>query len=474
MKSFTIQENKENIRAHYDSLAPLRNRYLVQNKYYHSLLYKEYQYFIPEGKKILEVGCGIGTLLHILKPCCGVGVDLSAKMIHTARERFPDLHFFPGTIKELQIKETFDYIVLSGLLGELDDIQGFLIQLKKFCTQDTRIIIEYYSYFWQYILKMGEKMGGKMPQRIQNWLAYDDIKNFLVLTGYEFVKLERSILFPKRIPILSHLLNRYIAKLPLFNALTLNHFILARPLFSSGGEFSVSILVPCRNEKGNIEQAIARTPVFGKSQEFIFVEGGSKDGTYEEIERVMRKYPEKNIRLYKQTGKGKGDAVRLGFSRATGDILMILDADLTVSPEDLPKFYEPIKTSKGEFINGCRLVYPMEKEAMRFLNLVANKFFGVFFSWLLGQRFKDTLCGTKVLFRRHYEELVKNRSYFGDFDPFGDFDLIFGAIKLNLKVIELPIRYKERRYGATQIQRFRHGLLLFRMCWFAMRKIKFR
>ncbi|MDO8579858.1 MAG: glycosyltransferase family 2 protein, partial [Candidatus Omnitrophota bacterium] len=257
------------------------------------------------------------------------------------------------------------------------------------------------------------------------------------------------------------------------NALTLNHFVIARPLFLDVAEHSVSILVPCRNEKGNIEQAIKRLPAFGKSQEIIFVEGGSQDGTYEEIERVIKQYPQKDIKLIKQIGKGKGDAVRIGFGQAKGDVLMILDADLTVAPEDLPKFYEAIRHDKGEFINGSRLVYPMEQEAMRFLNLMANKFFGVFFSWLLGQRFKDTLCGTKVLFHRHYQAISANRAYFGDFDPFGDFDLIFGATKLNLKIIELPIRYKERQYGTTQIQRFRHGLLLLRMCGFAMRKIKF-
>jgi glycosyltransferase involved in cell wall biosynthesis len=233
------------------------------------------------------------------------------------------------------------------------------------------------------------------------------------------------------------------------------------------------MIVPARNEKGNIEAAIQRTPVFGSRQEFIFIEGGSKDGTYEEIERVAAAYPQRNIRYFKQNGHGKGDAVRLGFSKATGDILMILDADLTVAPEDLPRFYDAIKENKGEFINGCRLVYPMEKEAMRFLNLVANKFFGILFSWLVGQKLKDTLCGTKVLFRTQYEEIARNRDYFGDFDPFGDFDLIFGASKLNLKITELPIRYKERTYGSTQIRRFYHGLLLFKMCWFACRKIKF-
>jgi len=463
----------QELARYYDSLALRRDDYRHRNYYYYSLLEKQYRYFIPEGKRVLEVGCSTGDLLAALNPSWGVGVDISSGMIELAKKKYPSLHFYTGTIRQMAVKEKFDYIVLSGLIGELDDIQTFFAELKIFCTADTRIIIEYYSYFWQSLLKLAEHLGCKMPHHEINWLTFNDINNFLELAGFETIKSERATLLPFNIPLLSFLVNKYIAKLPVFNALTLDHFIVARSLGETTQEYSVTILIPCRNEKGNIEQAVARTPLFGTRQEFILVEGHSQDGTYQEVQRVIQAYPQKDIKLFKQQGRGKGDAVRQGFAQAQGEVLMILDADLTVPPEDLPKFYDAIRSGKGEFINGCRLVYPMEDEAMRFLNLMANKFFGVFFSWLLGQRFKDTLCGTKVMFKRHYEELAANRHYFGDFDPFGDFDLIFGAVKLNLKVIELPIRYKSRIYGTTQIQRFRHGLLLLRMCGFAMKKIKF-
>ena len=221
-----------------------------------------------------------------------------------------------------------------------------------------------------------------------------------------------------------------------------------------------------------MEPAIQRIPPFGKHQEIIFVDGHSTDGTPEEIKRVIQGYPDKDIKFFVQDGRGKGDAVRKGFAAAGGDILMILDADLTMPPEDLPKFYRAIAEDQGEFINGCRLVYPMEKQAMRFLNLLGNKFFSMMFTWILNQRFKDTLCGTKVLFRKDYKKIQANRSYFGDFDPFGDFDLIFGAVKQNLKVVEVPIRYRERTYGSTNISRFRHGWLLLKMTVFAYRKFK--
>lgn len=459
---------------HYNAIAPQRDDFIKRNSYYYNLLYSYYRFFIPKNKRILEIGCGTGELLNALSPSFGMGIDISKEMTRIASEKFPHFSFFAGTAAQWESDETFDYIILSGTLGETDDIQALLETLRRFCTKDTRIIIEYYSYLWQLILKFAEHFSLKMPQIIQNWLTCKDLKNFLKLSGYETVRTERKIFFPKRLPIFSWVMNKIVANLPLFNALTLNHFVIARPLFATQEHFSSTILVPARNEKGNIEQAILRTPEFGTHQEFIFVEGGSSDGTYEEIERVARAYPDKDIKYFKQTGKGKGDAVRLGFDKASCDILMILDADLTMPPEDLPKFYNAIQQGRGEFINGCRLVYPMEKEAMRLLNLIANKSFGLFFSWLLGQNYKDTLCGTKVLSRSHYQKIADNRSYFGDFDPFGDFDLIFGATKQNLKSIEVPVKYRDRTYGSTQIRRFYHGILLFRMCWFALWKIKLR
>jgi glycosyltransferase involved in cell wall biosynthesis len=231
--------------------------------------------------------------------------------------------------------------------------------------------------------------------------------------------------------------------------------------------------VPCRNERGNIEDAVKRIPQMGRDTEIIFVDGNSTDGTPEEIERQIREHPERDIRLIHQgAGIGKGDAVRKGFAAAKADVLVIQDADLTAAPEDLPKFYKALRSGKGEFINGSRLVYPMEKQAMQLLNLLGNKFFGTLFTWLLGQRFRDTLCGTKMISKKDYDLIVANRSYFGEFDPFGDFDLIFGAVRQNLKVVEVPVTYRARTYGATNIARFKHGWLLLKMSWIAFKKIK--
>jgi hypothetical protein len=352
-------------------------------------------------------------------------------------------------------------------------------EIRKVCHERTKVIVSYYNHFWEPILKFGEWIGLKRKTPNQNWLSQIEIQNLLMLAGFDAYRNCKRQLIPVNIPVVSWFFNKILAKLPIIRYFCINNYSFAK-LTATASEagvsdkYSVSIVIPARNESGNIENAVKRIPRFGSSQEIIFIEGNSTDDTWDKIGEVAGKFRDTHTILTgRQEGKGKYDAVKKGFDMATGDILMILDADLTVPPEDLPKFYNAIATSKGDFINGSRLVYPMEKEAMRFLNMLGNKFFSIAFTWLLEQPFKDTLCGTKVIFREDYNRLVENRKFFGDFDPFGDFDLIFGAYKLNLRIVELPIRYRERTYGDTNISRFYHGLILLKMCAFAARKIKF-
>jgi 2-polyprenyl-3-methyl-5-hydroxy-6-metoxy-1,4-benzoquinol methylase len=458
---------------YFDELAAKRGNRKRQNRFYHKIVEKHYTFMIPEGSKVLEVGCGTGDLLNAVKPSVGVGVDFSENILTIAKEKYPQLNFINANASYFSTSETFDFIIISDLLTSLWDIQDVLNNIRKLTSSHTKIIISTYNFIWEPILRLGETLGLKAKQPLQNWLTVKDIKNLLELENFEIIKVNNKLLLPKYIPFLNSVFNGFCANLPLINSLDLVSFITARPMGLESKEYSVSIIVPARNEKGNIENAIIRTPEFGKHQEFIFIEGNSKDGTFEEMLRVQKLYQQKDIKVIKQTGHGKGNAVREAFDEASGDILMILDADLTTPPEDLNKFYFALANNHGEFINGCRLVYPMEKDAMRFLNLLANKFFGWLFSFLLGQRLKDTLCGTKVLFKKDYELIKKNRKYFGEFDPFGDFDLLFGAAKLNLKIIEVIVRYRDREYGSTQISRFKHGWLLIRMSMFAAVKIKF-
>jgi SAM-dependent methyltransferase len=437
------------------------------------MLERYFSLIIPEGKRVIEIGCGSGNLLNAVKPKYGVGIDFAPEVIEIAQSKYPYLHFKVDDVEELQTEEVFDYIILSDLLSCLWDAQKAIHNIRKLCHPQTRIVISQYNFLWEPVIKFLEWIGLKQKQPIANWLSIKDTEGLLLLEGFQTIRMEKKILLPVYIPLLHWILNGFIANLPGFSHLGLISLHVSRPVSNEERPSSISIIIPARNERGNIENAIKRTPYFGTHQEFIFIEGNSSDNTYEEILRVQAAYPDKDIKVMKQTGKGKGNAVREAFDTATGDVLMILDADLTMPPEELPKFYDALRYNKGEFINGCRLVYPMEKNAMRFLNLLGNKFFGWFFSYLLGQRLKDTLCGTKVLFKQDYETIKANRSYFGNFDPFGDFDLLFGAAKQNLKIIEVIIRYRDREYGSTQISRFKHGLLLLKMSFFAARKIKF-
>jgi hypothetical protein len=369
-----------------------------------------------------------------------------------------------------------DYVVIDGQVHYLKDIQSFFENLYTRCLPTTRVIVIYYSAVWRPVLQLATWLGLRNKTAEQNWVGHEDMANFLLLSGFEIVRLDQRVLCPLYIPLISGFLNRFIAPLPFFRLLCMVNILVARPVIAAGTSVipSVSVVVPARNEAGNIEKIIERLPLMGPHDELIFVEGNSTDDTWEKIEAAAAKYGSyRTIIVARQDGKGKGDAVRKGFSLATQDVLMILDADMTVPPEDLPKFYRALVQNKGEFINGSRLVYPMEGEAMRFLNMLGNKFFAMAFSFVLGQRFKDTLCGTKVLSRHHYQRLVANRKFFGDFDPFGDFDLIFGAARLGLKIVELPIEYKNRTYGTTNISRWTHGAILLRMLVFAALRLKF-
>jgi len=462
--------------AYLDAQAPESDGWRRKNRYYYEEIERIARFHVPPGSSVLEIGCGTGDLLAALEPSRGAGVDISPKAVEIARSKHPGLTFMAGDAEDIPLSEPFDYILLSDLIGYLDDVQRAFEQLNRVCRPGTRVILTYFNYLWEPVLRAGERLGIKRPQPDQNWLSLADLQNLLSLAGFQTVSMGYKVLLPVRVPLLSSLCNRVLANLPMLRKLCLVEIIIARPAPVPVPEESLSctVVIPARNEKGNIENALRRIPEMGKRTEIVFVEGNSSDGTAEEIDRVIAAHPDRDVKIVRQgSGVGKGDAVRKGFAAATGDVLMILDADLTVPPEELPKFLKALASGRGEFVHGSRLVYPMEKQAMRFLNTLGNKFFSLAFTWLLDQRFKDTLCGTKVLYRRDYERIAAGRGYFGDFDPFGDFDLIFGAAKLDLKILEVPIRYRERTYGTTQISRFRHGWLLLRMCLFALRRIKF-
>lgn len=462
----------QTIEKNFDKL----KNFTVFNRKFHYQDQRYHQFLIEPHLKVLEIGCGNGDLLNSVQPSLGIGIDLSKQMIDFAKQRHPHLTFhdhdaetplpFPkGTI--------FDVIIISDVIGFFDDIQLALENLIPFCRPNTRLIISYYTKHWELLVKFAEALNLKVAQPPQNFLSTTDIEKIAELSGFEIIRQEYQQLLPIPFFGIDFLINKFIATLPGIRRLSLRTYVVARPRPTYIPQnYSTSVVIVCRNEKGNVEPAIQRLPNFCQDMEIIYVEGHSKDGTWEEILRIKEKYSHLDIKAYKQPGKGKADAVHHAFAQARGDILMILDGDITTPPEQMPKFYNVLATGQGEFANGTRLIYPMEEQSMRFCNFIANKGFSWIFSYLLSQRFTDTLCGTKVFFAKDYRRILEQRKFFGDFDPFGDFELIFGASKLNLKVIEVPIRYAARTYGTTQISRWRHGVILLKMVVHAYKKLK--
>ena len=481
MKNRNISFSKT-VSTFYDNIAQSRKKWIKKSSAFHKEDRLNLNEFILPDSKVLELGCGTGNLLKSINPRYGVGVDISKEIIKEAKKENKEIDFIHGDISRLTSilsnEHKFDYIILSDTIGYLEDIQSTLESLHEYCKKETRIIISYYSPMWSPIFSLATMFKFKMPEVKTQLLNLNDIKSFLKISNFDVVRLEKKILSPIKLFGIGRFLNRYIATLPIFSFFCLRQYVVARSLEKAFQERynSASIIIPCKNEEGNIEAAIKRLPKFSNKLEVIFVEGDSSDKTWEKIQSIKKKYNNKKsgliIKGFKQKGKGKAEAVFYGFEKAQNEVLFILDADLTVPPEELPKFWRKISLGEAEYINGTRLIYPMDNEAMRFLNYLANKMFSIIFSWILSQRYTDTLCGTKVLSKKNYEKIkIKNKDL-GNFDPFGDFFLIFGSSRLCLKMNEIPIRYKARSYGETQISRFSHGLMLVKMVIFAFFKIK--
>lgn len=473
----------EEVRGFYEEHHESLERARQAHRYYYDYVATVLRARVPPGSRVLEIGCGSGHLLAALQPRLGVGIDVSARAVAAARLRYPgsELRFLEGDGTDpALLRESggpFDAVVLCNVVTHLSDVQAAFEAIQGVCHPRTRVLVYSYSRVWQPLLWLAERLGLKHAPPPEAWLPSEEVAHVLRLADFEVIRHDHQIVFPVGVPLLADLMNRYLGRLPGVEWLSLMYGIVARPapprfLDRESSLPSTSVVIPCRNEAGHIRPLLQRLPALPPRSEFIFVEGHSSDDTAAVLAQAIAERPGEPLRLLRQEGKGKGDAVRLGFAHARGEVLVILDADMGVAPEDVPKFVTALARGKAELVNGSRMVYPIEGRAMRFLNLLANKAFALLFTWLLGQQVRDTLCGTKALFREDYERIANNRAYFGDFDPFGDFDLLFGAARLNLRIADLAVRYHDRSYGETKISRFSHGWLLLRMSLFAARKLK--
>lgn len=473
-----VQGNSESVQVFYDNLGERRLTWNRRFSYYRQKLKRFIRYLVPPGARVLDIGCGAGDVISAVEPREGVGVDCSQAMVDLSRREHPGLRFTRGFAESLDQTDIpdgpYDYITLINVIGEMADIGEAFRQVHRYCASHTRVIIVQYNYLWEPICRLAGRLGLKLNAPIPNWLAPRDLEGLLHLCGYEVVRQGHTMPLPIRIPGLNWLFSSSLGRLLVPRSLGFLSYIVARPIvpFESPHQHVCSVVVPCKNEEDNIADLVQRIPEMGAGTEIIFVDDQSIDRTAALVQEAITKHPDRDIRLVSGPGQGKGAACRAGFAKATGDVFMILDADMTVMPEELPAFFEAITHGKGEFINGSRMVYPLEDQAMRPLNILGNKMFAGLFSLLLKQRIRDTLCGTKVVWARDYPKLLASREYFGSCDVWGDYDWIFGAAKNNLKIVELPVHYRERIAGVTKMnRRFHNAWIMLKMCSIAFHKL---
>jgi len=386
-----------------------------------------------------------------------------------ARRRVERPADFPDLTHETERRTA---VLINGSFNHEQDVQARLEWLKTRLSHTSRVLVVLYNPYFRWLYRLANRLGLRRGELPDTFLTRADLDHLARLSGYAVVWHKPRLYFPFRLLGLGNLVNRLLPLVPLLRWLGLVDLVALRPLVKRPAA-GLSCVIPARNERGNIEDALRRFPDLGCPVEILFVEGHSTDGTWEEIQRVARLWEGRfRIRALRQPGEGKADAVRFGFEHASQALVTILDADLTMPPELLGRFYRAWRDGLGDFINGSRLVYPMEGGAMRFLNRLGNVFFAKLLSWLLDARFGDSLCGTKLLARHDYRRIAAWRRDFGELDPFGDFDLLFGASALALDSVDVPVRYRARAYGRTNIRRFRHGLQLLRMTLAGLARIK--
>lgn len=464
-----LNRMREARRAFQDANAESREKWIRSNRYFYGRLQNLLKFVVGTGKRVLEIRCLTGDALAGLQPSYGVGVEIGKALVDKASQKHPGFRFVQNDPEFLDLGEKFDCVVFNHVFDTVDVLAAFE-RMRAHCEDRGLFVIINYNALWQPIVGLASRIGLRSRFVEPNWVNADDIRGFLKLAGFRLVRQHRLLLLPKWIPLLSFFMNDFAARLPLFRRLCLMQVIVARPVINARyhEDVSVSVIVPCRNEEGNIAEAVKRIPAMGKHTEIIFCDDNSTDGTAGEVRRMQGLHPEKEIRLLDGPGICKAENVWTGFREARGDILMVLDADLSVMPEELPICFAALVNGNGDFANGNRLTYPMQKQAMKFANMIGNKVFGLIFSFLLDQRIKDTLCGTKALWRSDWIQLQKSIGSWGIRDLWGDYELLFGACKLNLEIVEVPVHYQERIRGVTKMTRvFFNGLRMLGICWHA-------
>jgi ubiquinone/menaquinone biosynthesis C-methylase UbiE len=459
---------RERIKAYFDRIAPVWDYWHDRNQFYHTGMSKIVQGMVPPRMAVLELGSGTGGLLAALQPSCGVGLNVAQELTERARQKYPQFEFYTTDVDQVKAPDNFfpQYLVMTNLLDYVYDVWDQLENLKPLIGDGALLVIATNNPLWAPILRFASKVGMRMPDSPRNFITNKDIRSILNLQGFDVVEEGLALPVPKRIPIVGDILNAILPELPLLRFTSSIQYIAVRSRVTRPS-LSCSVIVPCHNEEGNIAECVRRIPDMGTWTEIVVVDDGSTDQTRQRVREIMR--TDSRVRLIGfDHNQGKANAVRAGFEAARGDVLMILDADMAVMPEDLPKFFKPLQSGNADFVNGTRLVYPMEDRAMRIANFLGNKAFCYLASWIIRQRVSDTLCGTKALFKRDYMRMPM-----GGKERWGDFDLLFGGARLRLRILEIPVHYQERRAGVSKMRAMREGWRFLRACWHGWRMLRF-
>lgn len=457
---------KEEVQSHFDEIASQYDYWKRKNVYYHSTIKAFLGRMIPEGSHVLEIGCGTGEILAYLKPSRGVGIDISEEMVNVASKKFPQYEFIHSPVEDLKLDHKFDYIVMVDVVDHVYDVMDMFKNVYKFCKPTTQIFLTTINPWWDPILMFMEKMNAKMPEGPHNFIDMQHLTSMVGLLNFTVSYKGFLLLFPKRIPLLSYLANSIGVRLWPINKLSSVQYmsILPMPENMTDLGYGCSVVIPCYNEEGNVEEAVKRIPKMGKETEIIVVNDGSSDGTAAKVKALQKDYPNLQLIDY-HPNRGKGYAVKQGFDAASQEVVMILDADISTLPEELPRFFDPINKGLCQFVNGTRMVYPMQDQAMRTLNHLGNKMFCRIMSFITQQDLTDTLCGTKALLKSDFKRMKWG------VDKWGDFDLLFGAAKIGSKIIEVPVHYMSRESGESKMKTFRHAFHLLMACFRGFREL---
>lgn len=468
MSETTPYMGKQVVAEHFNEIAQNYDYWKNKNVYYYKSIKAFVNNIVPDGATVLEVGCGTGEVLASTYPKHGVGIDISSEMTKLATDKFSNLTFINSPIEDLELDQKFDYIIMVDVIDHVYDVMDVFKSLYKFCKPTTQIILTTINPWWDPIFMMAEKIGAKMPEGPHNFIEKRNLTKMVELVDFSVSYSGYMLLFPKYIPILSYFANSIGVRTWGLKNFSAVQYMIIQPTVKNENDLKLgcSVIIPCYNEEGNIEDGVRRVPEMGAGTEIIVVNDGSSDGTANKVRELQKDIP--NLKLVDYSpNRGKGEAVKAGFDAATNEVIMILDADLTVPPEELPRFFDPLNKGICRFVNGTRLVYPMEQQSMRMLNHLGNKFFGLLMTFLAQQNLTDTLCGTKALFKSDYQRMKWG------LDKWGDFDLLFGAAKLGLKIMEVPVHYKMRISGESKMKTFRHGCQLLKACFLGFKELIF-